>query len=387
VGARDVAGDEHHVREHPAHADEYHTPDAAGEGARANWYGGTLVAMSARPLAFVALATILAPVACSSGDTPTEPLAVADTGGVETAADTLVVDTPELDATPPSKFTRGHVFIAGSRNAEVFELDEKLTLVTRWTDPSFGTVLPAPGQDFNLGPAGMAFDSSGNLVVAGVESFCVFSAPNVRVACHPKVKKQATENVIFDIEGNIYSTTSTGGTNEIHKYAPDYKFLKTFSMPTGNLTGVTCDPKGDLYIGSQLGGGNSAIYHVDKTTLTSLATINVAGTVEGLQYVDGDSIWAALQGTVAKVSAKPPYATTITTSDPGLTFAVPITIDEAGNVYTADYETGNGNAPADLYVFGPDGKVKASRKASEVYGPFGIVIGGTRLPCGAYRPK
>jgi hypothetical protein len=54
---------------------------------------------------------------------------------------------------------------------------------------------------------------------------------------------------------------------------------------------------------------------------------------------------------------------------------VPITIDEEGNVYTADYENGSGTAPADIYVFGPDGKLKTSRKATEVYGPFGIVIG------------
>jgi sugar lactone lactonase YvrE len=339
-----------------------------------------------------ALIAVLSLTACGSDPANNaEPLAdssTTETGTTDTAvADSGIAETIELDATPPSKFAKGHVFIAGSRNGEVFELDDKLALVTRWTDPSFGTVLPAPGQDYNLGPQGMAFDASGNLVVAGPESFCVFSAPGVRVACHPKVKKQSTENVIFDIEGNIYSTTSTGGTNEIHKYAPDYTFVKTFSMPTGNLTGVTCDPKGDLYIGSQLGGGNSAIYKVDKTTLTSLATIPITGTVEGLQFVGSDSIWAALQGTVARVPASPPYTTVLTTSDPGLLFAVPITIDEAGNVYTADWENGSGTAPADLYVFGPDGKLKASRKASEVYGPFGVVIGGTRLPCGAYRPK
>lgn len=320
---------------------------------------------------------------------PSDASPVADSKAEDSAPsfDVGASDAFEVDAAPTSKFTKGHVFIAGSRNAEVFELDEKLALVTRWTDPAFGTVLPAPGQSFAVGPAGMAFDASGHLVVAAVDKFCVFSEPNVRVACHPKVKAQPTENVIFDIEGNIYSTTSTGGTAEIHKYAPDYTFVKTFTMPSGDLTGVTCDPKGDLFIGSQLGGGKSAIYKVDKTTLTPLATIPLTGTVEGLQYVDGDYIWAALQGTVARVPATPPYTAILTTSDPGLAFAVPITIDEAGNVYTADYENGSGTAPADLYVFGPDGKLKASRKASEVYGPFGIVIGGTRLPCGAYRPK
>lgn len=343
------------------------------------------------PIAAV-LGAVLGP-ACGSDPAPSDVVLDSGTSPADGGSDSATIldtgggDGLELDATPTSKFRKGHVFIAGSRNAEVFELDETLALVTRWTDPSFGKVLPPPGQSFAEGPAGMAFDASGNLVVAAVDQFCVFSAPNVRVACHPKVKKQPTENVIFDIEGNIYSTTSTGGTAEIHKYAPDYTFLKTFTMPSGDLTGVTCDPKGDLFIGSQLGGGKSAIYKVDKTTLTPLATIPVTGTVEGLQYVDGDYVWAALQGTVARIPATPPYTAVLTTSDPGLAFAVPITIDQAGNVYTADYENGTGTAPADLYVFGPDGKLKASRKASEVYGPFGIVIGGTRLPCGAYRPK
>lgn len=289
------------------------------------------------------------------------------------------------DAGPTSKFTANHVFLAGSRNAEVFEFDEALKLVTHWTDPHFGKVLAFPGQPFGDGPAGMAFDVDGNLVVAGVDSFCVFSEPNVLVACHPKIKSQPTENVIFDHLGNLYTTTATGGTNEIHKYDASYKFIKTFAMPSGEMTGVTCDPSGNLLIGSQL-GGNSSVYKVDKNTLSPLATIPLPGTVEGLQYADGDTFWAALQGSVVRVAATPPYAISKTITDPGLAFAVPITIDGTGNVYTSDYENGSGTAAADIFVWKPDGTLKVSRKATEVWGPFGIVVGGTRLPCGAYHP-
>jgi len=305
----------------------------------------------------------------------------------DTAADDTGIGLDVGDTGPKSKFASGHIFLAGSRNAEVFEFDDALKLLTRWTHAKFGTVLPPPGQSLDLGPAGMAFDAAGNLVVAGVDSFCVFSEPNVVVACHPKVKKQPTENVIFDHLGNLYTTTSTGGTNEIHKYASDFTFVKTFSMPTGELTGVTCDPTGNLFIGSQL-GAKSAVYKVDKDTLTPLATISLTGTIEGLQYAAGDTILAAMWDRVVRFDAKPPYAVTSTLTDPasGLAIAVPVTVDEVGNVYTADYENGSGTAPADLFVWAPDGKLKASRKASEVYGPFGIVIGGTRLPCGAYRP-
>lgn len=63
-----------------------------------------------------------------------------------------------------------------------------------------------------------------------------------------------------------------------------------------------------------------------------------------------------------------------------------VTTDNQGRIYTADYENGSGTAPADLFVFGPDGKLAASRVASEVYGPFGIVVAGAMLPCGAYKP-
>ncbi len=330
-------------------------------------------------------------VACSEGEAePTStPLdaASADSSTFDTALDDSGISLDVAEVGPTSKFTAGHVFLAGARNAEVFEFDASLKLVTRWTHPKFGTVLPAPGQSYDLGPAGMAFDASGNLVVAAVDSFCVFSEPNVVVACHPKVKSQPTENVIFDHLGNIYSTTSTGGTAEIHKYASDYTFVKTFTMPTGELTGVTCDPSGNLFIGSQL-GAKSAVYKVDKDTLMPLATISLTGIVEGLQYGSGDTILAAMWDRVVRFDAKPPYAvtTTLLDSSAGLAIAVPVTVDEAGNVYTADYENGAGTAPADLFVWSPDGKLKASRKASEVYGPFGIVIGGTRLPCGAYRP-
>ena len=72
----------------------------------------------------------------------------------------------------PSPFPQGNVYIAGSRNAEVFEYDSSLSLVSHWTDPHFGTVLQFPGQDFGLGPAGMAFDANGYLVVASNARRC-----------------------------------------------------------------------------------------------------------------------------------------------------------------------------------------------------------------------
>ena len=299
---------------------------------------------------------------------------------------------PDTYKKPPG-FKKGNIYVAGSRNAEVFEFDAAFKLLNRWTHPSFGKVLPAPGQNLTLGPAGMAFDAKGNLVVAAYASFCVFSKPGVLVGCHAKVKAQATENVIFDHLGNIYSTTSTGGTNEVHKYSADYKHLTTFSIKTGELTGITCDPKGDLYIASQ-DKGKGHIYKVDRKTFAVLDTIDVnltgVGSLEGLQYLKGGRLLVATFGGskgVLHINATSPFKLLGSFRPAGLYGAVPITIDSAGNIYTADYENGSGTAPADLWALTPTGKAIASSIASPVYGPFGMVVAGTVLPCGAYRVK
>ncbi|RLB56266.1 MAG: hypothetical protein DRI90_18810, partial [Deltaproteobacteria bacterium] len=182
-------------------------------------------------------------------------------GGGSTASGTAGSGGMTIDAGPPP-FPDGHIYVAGSRNAEVFEYDGSLNFISKWHHTAFGTIEPAPGQPLSNGPAGMVFDESGYLVVAAVDQFCVFSAPGELAGCHPKIASQPTENIIFDLAGNLYTTTSTGGTDEVHKYDSSYTHLETFTMPTGNLTGVTCDTHGDVYFASQLGGGQSAIYKV-----------------------------------------------------------------------------------------------------------------------------
>jgi hypothetical protein len=109
---------------------------------------------------------------------------------------------------------------------------------------------------------------------------------------------------------------------------------------------------------------------------------------EGLQFASDGNMFVALQQNLGVVRVKPSSPSFVVSSaaDPGLLFAVPVTTDNQGRIYTADYENGSGTAPADLFVFGPDGKLVASRLASEVYGPFGIVVAGAVLPCGAYKP-
>ena len=304
-----------------------------------------------------------------------EPMGTSTTGPDTSSTG---ASTGGTTAEPPPPFTEGHVFVVGFNDRKVFEFDAELQPIGSWSHTSFDDV---------EGPSGMVFDYRGYLVVASYSEFCVFSGPGEIETCHPKIKPQRTENVIFDIFRNLYTTTSTGGTDEIHKYDENYAHLTTFSLPTGNLTGITCDPSGDLFVARQ-NGQTSIVYKVRRTDLTVLDQFDVPGNAEGLQYGPDGNLLVALSGGVgiANVVPKSPSMVLDITADPGLLWPVPLTLDQAGNRYTGDFEDGNGAAPSDLFVFAPDGSVVVSLRPSELHGPFGMVVAGTSLPCGAVPP-
>jgi len=78
----------------------------------------------------------------------------------------------------------------------------------------------------------MAFNERGNLVVAAYADFVEFSDYGVEYAVYPKAAAEATENVIFDALGNLYTTTATGGTDKLNQYrAEDYAFEMTIAVP------------------------------------------------------------------------------------------------------------------------------------------------------------
>ncbi|MEM6990954.1 MAG: hypothetical protein AAF721_10665 [Myxococcota bacterium] len=310
---------------------------------------------------------------------PVEPDSSSGAAVDDTSDGTNPFDDDSTGEPLPPPFDEGNVFVVGFNDRMVFEYDSMLEPVSTWTHPSFDGV---------EGPAGMVFDADGFLVVAAYDQFCVFSAPNQIDTCHPKITPQRTENIIFDIFENLYTTTSTGGTDEIHKYDGDYNHLDTFDLPTGQLTGVTCDPNGDLFVASQT-GAVSTIYKVDGNALTVLDDFTVTGNAEGLQFApDGNLLVALAAGVgIARVTPSSPSTVIDTISHPGLFWPVPLTIDGDGNRYTGDFENGTGSAAADLFVFDESGAVVASREPSELFGPFGLVVAGTSLPCGAVPPR
>ncbi len=318
----------------------------------------------------------------SSGEasTGTPPIGSTSTGINPTDSSTSdPFGDPSTGEPEPPPFEPGHVFVAGFNDRQVFEFDGALQSVTSWSHPSF---------DAAEGPSGMVFDYRGYLVVASFDQFCVFSGSGEIETCHPKIQAQRTENIIFDISRNLYTTTSTGGTDEIHRYDENYNHVTTFSLPTGNLTGITCDPEGDLFVASQT-GATSTIYRVAEGDLSVLDTFTVPGNAEGLQFAPDGSLLVALAAGVgiSRVVASSPSSVLSTISDAGLFWPVPLTIDADGNLYTADFEDGTGSAAADLFIFDQAGAIVAERRPSELRGPFGMVVAGVSLPCGAVPPS
>ena len=281
-----------------------------------------------------------------------------------------------------SNFEPNQIFLASSRTDEIRVRDaETLAFVDSWTHPAFSKVV---SPLFTYGPNGMAFNSRGNLVVAAYAEFVEFSDYGVEYAVYPKVMAEATENVIFDALGNLYTTTATGGTNKLNQYnAKDYTFKQTIPLPAGSgqLTGITFDGTGRLYLASQTDNTiHVSDVNVEFETFTWLKKLSGAGNpggFEGLQFNRTGELLAAAGDLIRYDVATQTKLGSF--DDPKDAFPVPLRVDNAGNIYTADYENGQGTLPADIFKFSPNGQPIASVNDPGLFGPFGLVISGTVL--------
>lgn len=283
-------------------------------------------------------------------------------------------------------FITGDLFISSSVTDEVRIYDSAtLAYKSSFTHPEFG--IPA-SSSYQAGPNGMAFNASGNLVVAAFNNFIEFSSPSPGGqvgALHAKQTAEATETLLFDRLGNLYTTTSTGGSNQLNQYDSNFAFIQTIALPTGagQLTGITFDGKDRLFVASQ----NDDKIHVleaDPTftsfTLShSIAETNL-GELEGLQINQNGELIAA-GGNITRYD--PDSGLVLGSFDaPTDAFPVPLTVDNLGRIFTADFENGFGSASADIFRFSSDGSSFISINDPGLFGPFGLAIAGTILPGG-----
>ena len=298
---------------------------------------------------------------------------------------------PQITSTAPeqfviseafaSNFEPNQLFMASSGTDEIRVYDATtLAFLQAFTHPSFAV---AGSPAFRYGPNGVAFNERGNLVVAAYEVFVEFSDYGVEYATYAKQSPEATENLLFDRDGNLYTTTSTGGTDLLIQYrALDYAYEQQIPTPAsaGQYTGITFDGRNRLYLASQ----SDATIHVAEANPAFTAFTWVAawpsgnpGGLEGLQFNRDGNLVAAGGDLVLYETLG---GTVVTSFDaPTDAYPVPVRVDNDGNIFTADYENGSGTAPADIYRFSPDGSTFDMINDPGLYGPFGGAVSGVVL--------
>ncbi len=347
-----------------------------------------------------ATATTTGMSASASEATTDEPTTTLATSTTDPATSTSGSSTGEALNAPPvwdsmpttdiiledifeTAFEPGQVFLASSRTDEVRVYDgNSLAFLQAFTHPEFSE---NPSDLYTYGPNGMAFNERGNLVVAGYDAFVEFDDYGTEYAVYPKVAAEATENLIFDALGNLYTTTATNGSDRLNQYAAaDYAFVQQIALPpgAGQLTGITFDGYGSLYLASQSDNTIHVTNPFSKgfTEFTWMKTLSGAGNpgnFEGIQFnATGELVAAA--GDLVRYNAM--AGTKLGTFDgPDDAFPVPLRVDNEGNIYTSDYENGSGSVSADIFKFTPAGDFLLKVNDPGLFGPFGLAISGTVL--------
>ncbi len=315
----------------------------------------------------------------------TETTQDASTGGPETTGGVNL--PPEIDSEPELKllleqqlggnFEPNQIFLASSVTREIRVYDaETLGFIESFDHPLFAETV--------YNPRGMAFNSRGNLLVATASTFIEFSEIGVVYETYPKVAVEATENVIFDPLGNLYTTTATGGTDKLNQYAAaDYAFIQTIPGPpgAGQYTGITFDDYRGLYLASQSDNKiHVAEASPDFMSFTWVSTLAGQGPAVRLEGIVFNRTGELVVAQANMLRYDPVQGTVIGSFNvPQNVWPVPVRVDNVGNIYTADFEDGNGSQSADIVRFDPEGENPLTINDPQLFGPFGLAISGTVL--------
>ena len=242
--------------------------------------------------------------------------------------------------------------------------------------------------NYKCAPNGMAINKRGNLIVSSYTHFVEFISSDNVYSTYKKNYDESNENIIFDKLGNLYTTTSTGGSDKLNQYnAADYSFNQTINLPNGSgqLTGITFDYNNRLFVGSQ----SDQKIHVliasdDFSTFThshSFSSINQ--TIEGIQFNLNSELVAAGGANGDFVRYNPDNGDVIGRFDitPDITqFPHTMTVDNLGRIFVADFESGSGNVASDIIRFSHNGSNAKYINDTDLKSPMGIVVYGTNIP-------
>ncbi|MCP4108305.1 MAG: PEP-CTERM sorting domain-containing protein [Desulfobacteraceae bacterium] len=300
---------------------------------------------------------------------------------------TIVAGIPPVFAL---SFTAGDLFISSSVTDEIQIYDSE----TLDFKGSFSHELFKYGNydyfAYAHGPNGIAFNGDGNLVVSSFTHFIEFSSPGTEVARYEKKFKEANEHIIFDALGNMYSTTSTGGSDRLIQYqASDYNIQKVINLPPGaaSLTGITFDDKGRLYVASQSDNKIHVLQASDDFSVFehshSIDAKNAG--LEGLAFNQNGEL-LALAGDIDRYNPDTGELLGSFDVQPDTNHHPhAITVDDSGEIYVADFEFYGGiwgGKASELIRFNPDGSSYTMNTETNIFGPFSMAIAGTDLPGG-----
>lgn len=226
-------------------------------------------------------------------------------------------------------------------------------------------------QGSGVGPVGMAFDSAGNLYIAEYATGFLYKFGKNGGAASAANQLNATAipgaiaGLTFSKDGSLYMARQ--GAGDVVQVDPSNgAILRTVATGLVDATAVTTDPlSGDLFVSEPVVG---AVYRITNfATGTGTATVYATpGFVDGLSFGPDGTLYAALSGTIGKIT--------------GTNSSTPGTV----TVYPVSVPTGDGLAvsanPSNLFVYSNrnDGTITKVDLTANPPALTNIFAGGTR---------
>jgi DNA-binding beta-propeller fold protein YncE len=119
-------------------------------------------------------------------------------------------------------------------------------------------------------PTGLAFDSAGNLYVANTDTSTIhkFSPTGVDLGDFATTGLRNPDSLAFDSAGNLYASNTNTLANTVHKFSPTGVDLGDFATTGLNQPlGIAFDSAGNLYVANGLERFTMALHtHTDHET-------------------------------------------------------------------------------------------------------------------------
>lgn len=209
-------------------------------------------------------------------------------------------------------------------------------------------------------PAGIAFDSSGNLWAADSTTGDVreYTASSIAATGTPTAAVTLTNGlsfpsgVAFDSAGNLWvSDVSAGTSGEVLEFTPPFSSSESASATISSSIlgpeGLAFDSSGNLWVSNYNGPGavnEYAASSLNSNPSSSLTVSVSASSLRGIVFDSSGNLWVDSQGGSEVLEYASPYtgsaAITLTHSTNGVTYPSSMALDSSGNLWVGD---GGGN--------------------------------------------